>query len=65
MDSYSLQEYKLWILQEDDSRPYEVQDETGNSFGFFSTYKEAGQFCETECKEQEFFGKTVTWGTTI
>ena len=65
MESYSLQEYKIWIMQEDEGKPYEVQDETGNSFGFFSTYREASEFCKTECEEQEFFGKTVTWGTTI
>jgi hypothetical protein len=65
MNNYSIKEYKLWIMQENDDAEYEVQDETGNSFGFFSTYKEAAAFCQVECVEQEFFGCTVTWGTAV
>jgi hypothetical protein len=65
MNNYSIKEYKLWIMQENDDAEYEVQDETGNSFGFFSTYKEAVAFCQVECVEQEFFGCTVTWGTAV
>jgi hypothetical protein len=65
MNNYSLKEYKLWIMQENDDAEYEVQDETGNILGFFPTYKEAVAFCQEECVEQKFFGCTVTWGTAV